>query len=536
MLKHANFERFSLGLCVMLAGIIFYRGVFSASNLDITPDSVEYVVAAERWMNEGAYTLNVSGIEFPPRYPPFFSILLMPFLWLGGGELGFAIIPVFLAGIALTAAAYRLGYRLAGATGACFSVLAILAQPMVRFWGKQVMTDIPFLALTLWLAVLFHRWCTSPPPSRQPNTIWIGVLIALAVALRPVGLALCGPFLLLPFYHRFTVLRSVKYFVVLFIPVALMLVPNSIYNYVVFGSISRNGYHFWTPVPYDYPDLLFNMSYVPANIFALLVQGFGGPVLAAVLAGVLRLSKSMVHRGVASRRIAAHESLSPVVVFAVAGPFWITLFHLFYAFPEGRFHMPLVAVLAILAGSLWGRIVRLTPVVLTTGMAFSVVMVLGLRLLLGTPAPANRLAAKQLATMAETNAMIVTTGQLVYLEPLVARNSNRKLIPLSRNYEYAGKIIATSKIEDPQPAPFFYGDHMCQGLINGGGKFAVPLTALEQTDLLIEYADRGLLYLDLTGKIEADQHLVEDLAKLFILNRIGNNLYRLEKRGSDNSW
>jgi hypothetical protein len=206
---------------------------------------------------------------------------------------------------------------------------------------------------------------------------------------------------------------------------------------------------------------------------------------------------------------------------------WISLFHLLYAFPSARFHMQAVSVLLVLAGGLWGRIMPVPRRLLLALAALAMIGTVVFRLMFPLPPPDRYLAALAMDQRLPDNAVIITTGQLAYLEPLVLRDTDRRLIPFSRSYEYAGKVIARKRIDDPDPPPFFFGDHMCEGLLNGGAEYAVSFVADEQFDVLRAMSRRENLYLDLSGLAERDRPRLERWRKTYAFEQAGEQVFRL---------
>ena len=70
-------------LCA-LALVKLYRSPYSASNLDFPPDAQEHVIAAQRLVLFGSYSIEINGVSYPPRYPPWFLVLVLaPFYAVG---------------------------------------------------------------------------------------------------------------------------------------------------------------------------------------------------------------------------------------------------------------------------------------------------------------------------------------------------------------------------------------------------------------------------------------------------------------------
>src|SRR2546423_163915 len=84
-------------LLVLIAAVWLYRPPFSASNLEVTPDSVEYALAPLQFLEHGDYAIVVEGRPLPPRYPPWFPVMVIaPAYLLFGHDPGNAILPVTL--------------------------------------------------------------------------------------------------------------------------------------------------------------------------------------------------------------------------------------------------------------------------------------------------------------------------------------------------------------------------------------------------------------------------------------------------------
>jgi hypothetical protein len=142
---------------------------------------------------------------------------------------------------------------------------------------------------------------------------------------------------------------------------------------------------------------------------------------------------------------------------------------------------------------------------------------------------ANRKTLELLNRELPRDAVLITTSQLVHLEPYVTRGTDRQLVPLSRRLEYAGKITAWKKVENPAPYPVFYGDHMCAGILAGGGEWGVAKTAQEDLESLRLQARAGRpLYLDLSHADPLhDRSIVERIGRMFAAVEVAPDLYRL---------
>jgi len=83
-----------------IAFIILFKTAYNASDLEIVPDSVEYAVAASRLVTDQSYTIVIDGQSWPPRYTPWFSMLVIaPAYLLFGDEPGNAVLPILFASL-----------------------------------------------------------------------------------------------------------------------------------------------------------------------------------------------------------------------------------------------------------------------------------------------------------------------------------------------------------------------------------------------------------------------------------------------------
>jgi hypothetical protein len=443
-----------------LAAIVLLRGPYLASDMAYTPDCAEYALGARRIAAEGRFGFTLGGKDFPSRYPPGFSILLSP-AYAIGRDIGSGILVVTLLALLGVASAWFIGLRLGGPWGALLSALSLLALPDYLRFSGHIMTDVPCCALTLSAGALYL--------SKRRKTPWAGTLAASCAALRPASLAAALPFIEKGMGPR----RAAA----LGLPMLLLGLATALYNLKTFGSPLRNGYNFWCPVPYDYPALVFSLSYLPACAKALFWKGGLGPLLGACAFLMIRPGKGPDPE--APRRLVRFTALA-------AGP--QVALHLFYFFPSSRFALPASALLAVLCAGLAGRRLWRLPAraVLPTALALAAAASAH-RALADSPLPHRRMRADDLARCAPGRALIVSGGNPAYLEALLGPN----VIPFSRASEYASKLVAWKKVQSPLPKPASPFDHRCPGLAAGGALEAVPWVAVENPGAISREMSRG---------------------------------------------
>lgn len=512
-------------LVLAIATVTLHRSAFEASDLYITPDAIEYGLTAHRVVFEGRYALIVAGRDLPPRYPPWFSLFVVaPAYMLLGPEPGNAIFPVTALGVCGALLARAVGRRAGGVWGGTCAALAVLALPAYRFWGRQVMTDVPTAALLLGACLLYLRIRAAPQASSL-RYLASGAVIGAAAAIRPVCAAAVIPFLLPLLSPRPSPSLALRRLLALVGPLALVMIAGGVYNARAFGSAFRNGYQFWCSVPYDYFAMTFSASYVTANAAVLWKSGLVGLLAAAAAAW---LARRFLARGTGAGAIAPGE-LRGLVEFLVLATGPMLAFHLVYFFPQDRFFLPQLVLAATLVGALAGRWLERVSLPWHLGALVAVLAVAIPVTAQRDEPPQRRLAVDRIRAATPRDAWVVTAIDPPYIEYLLGRESRRTIVPMSRRIEYANKVLTARRIPSPDPPPQGWSDHRCPGLLRGGAEEAVPLVAEEQLGRLAEEVDRGsAVFFDSTFLDDNRGGLAQALEKRFRIVEVAPFLFRLD--------
>jgi 4-amino-4-deoxy-L-arabinose transferase-like glycosyltransferase len=510
-------------LALLLATALFvFRSPWSASNLEVSPDSAEYSLGALQLMETGRYQIVAQAEAFPPRYPPWFSLGLLPTYWLLGAEPGNGILPVLLSAITGVGFAWVIGRRLAGDAGGVVAALAVMVEPTYSKWATQIMSDIPATALMLGAACLFLRIRTGGASPQRRFFLTAGAVVAAATLIRPVFAAMLLPFLWAagqPWKLRIVIARAG----LLLGPMLCAAAATLTYNANTFGSPFRNGYHFWVPIPYDYFAMVFSLAHVPAN-FAILLSGPLPFLLGAcVLLYVLARRATKAH---CSSTGASATTLRDFFVFVLSTGVPVLIFHLVYFFPSERFFIPLYVSCAIIAAALltralgqYRRVASILPLV-------ALVLGIGWRVAQADPVPNRRLAAERIRTHTPPDAIVISAIDPLYLTYFAARGSGRRIVPLDRTIDHTG-VIAPKRVPRLEPPPT--ADDPFSGILNGGGIFAVRVVAVEQLPALVEAARRGRgVFLDTSSMQDADLPILKLLDQHFRSVLRAQGLYQLE--------
>lgn len=470
----------ALALVLIWSLAFLYRSPYSASSLETVPDSVEYAVAAWRLATLGGLNIAINGRAYPSRYPPGFSLLLAPAYTLAPGSLGIGILVVLGFALVGVGAAIAIGRRAGGLWGGVGAALALLLFKQYRDMSRLVMTDVPAAACGLAGCAIYLRLRRR---SHALDELCAGLLSALALALRVDMAAVALPFVLLMAQRRrwWGVARVVA-------PMLAVLAATAMYNQAVFGDWRRNGYHYWTAVPYDYPWLVWSPRYIHANLNSLLAKQ---ALLALAIGGV----------GVWVLRRTRPNLLRRTLLYLclAAGPGSVA--HLFYFSTGLRFYLLPLSIWTLLGGA---GLAALLPARIRS-RSWTVSLLLALALPAWAPVhklfhilPARRVVADRLARSTPADAVIVTGLDPVYFTALVRGGSARTDVPTSRDVEYASKVVTLRRIAHPVPAPML-GHPRSPGMFRGGARDVIAWTAEGHPRNLLAYALSGRpIYLDLS--------------------------------------
>jgi hypothetical protein len=144
------------------------------------------------------------------------------------------------------------------------------------------------------------------------------------------------------------------------------------------------------------------------------------------------------------------------------------------------------------------------------------------------PPPYRRLAADRIRANTPNQAWIISAIPPVYLEYMLGNDSQRRIIPISRSVEYANKLIAYKKIQNPVPPPLDWTDHRCdQSLRNGGAGDAVPYVASENLIDLRNQLTKGTRVFVDTSFMTAEDGEILNQSKMFQFSPCADSLYEL---------
>jgi len=495
----ALFSRYQLALLLLVATIWMARSPYSASNLEVPPDSVEYALASAQVLETGHYQIMIEGRGLPPRYPPWFPLtVILPVYAVLGPEPGNAIFGITFLAVAGVGIAWAIGRRIGGSVGGILAGLGVLALPAYCGWATQVMSDVPCATLIIggcWLFLRIRARGASP----QLLAFWgAGCLIAMATLFRPVSAAMLLPFAVAAI-ALWNLRRALARMIGLVFPMLGAAAATFSYNKATFGSPLRNGYHFWSWTQSTPLQDFFSFSSVGLNGQMLLRTGLPMLLVICLIAEIgLRRSNS-------SARKEAAGPLRDLIFFVAAAGIPMLIFHLFYTYPSDRFFLPILTGAAIIAGSLLGlRWDGKHQRAICTALAALLPLVTLARIGVPDPVPQRRVAADTIRENTPADAVIVSAIDPVFLEQRAARHSARRIVPLSREVEYTRAVTSTRN------------------------HYIIQFVATEQIDELVDEARKGRrIFLDTSAVNEEDSQAFNLVNSHFRLSRTAPALYEL---------
>ena len=170
-------------MLLFAAAASFYRSPYNASNFTLIPDSVEYASGGFNIADAGRYKIEINGKQLPPRYPPWFSLLIAaPSYLIAGDEPGNPIYAVLLFALIGVVAAYSIGTQMFGIGGGVLLASIIMASPLYRHYAREVMADVPACALMLLACALYLRITSGRYTTARLTWLSAGITIAFALS------------------------------------------------------------------------------------------------------------------------------------------------------------------------------------------------------------------------------------------------------------------------------------------------------------------------------------------------------------------
>jgi 4-amino-4-deoxy-L-arabinose transferase-like glycosyltransferase len=416
-----------LGLVVALAAATAVRWTPPGDVEDLRPrpDALEYEEGARNLAAGEGYCLIMDGGRYPPRYPPGFSLLIVPAMWLTAGQHGAGIWTVLVSALAGVACVWAMGLVVGGPASALAAALLLALAPLHVRWSRAVMSDVPTATAAAGLA-LGGLLCRG-----RGAGAWfaLGVAAGLAALLRSTCTLLALPLAVMLFVEHGAGRAAARRVGALAAGVGAGLLPLALYDLRRFGSSLASGYTYWVAADFfGWANVLgppaAGGSESNLVFYGRLLAGagslYGWPVALLAAAGTV----TGLRRPGAARALAALTLATGLMLLAVYLPFfwqWDRFFLLL---------LPLVAALAAVpAGTDRPRWLR---------VAAGVLVALALALDVSSPgafAPPDRplgevAGLRAIAAAVEPNAVLIAHGDVLLISRLFHDATDRLWVPV----------------------------------------------------------------------------------------------------------
>ena len=457
----------------------------------VIPDALENAFCADNFLREGRFGFYLNGVFHPSRYLPWFPLLfLAPFQAITGdvygavygswtASAGLAAV-MFLSCMQTTVRSGPAGVRdiaRGGLAGLLTFPVLLLSSFFIALTG-YAMTEVPYLLFCVWSMILWTRLATRPGVETM-SLIWCAILIALGGSVRSTAY----PMLLLPFLLVFVREKDWKRRFLLWflaaLPTALVLLASNIFNWAVFGSPFRTGYHFWCPVPYDFMSLTFHPRYAAEYLPRLVREKGFWLTMSLLTACAAWFFVSRKTRGEKMWSIRKWTAWEATMAFALLQSAIIFVLYIVYFFYDKRMYLPVLVMVLPPAASAVANLLRAflkrrrTANWILAGAAVVLQTVVMHNLndyhkaIRGIPDDRAKL--ETLNAMLPGNAVLLSMFNPAVADKFFLQNTERKIIPVNRIHEYTDKIAAPQKVKACDPPPRSAFDNLAPGLLSQPG-------------------------------------------------------------------
>ena len=457
----------------------------------VIPDALENAFCADNFIREGRYGFYLNGVLHPSRYLPWFPLLfLAPFQALTGDVYG-AVYGSWFAAAGLAAVMFlscRQTTVRPGPAGArdaaCGGLAGLLTFPVLLLSSFFIaltgyaMTEIPYLLFCVWAMILWTRLAVRPGVD-VPSLIWCSVLIALGGSVRSSAYPMLALPCLLIFLRERSWKRRFLLWLLAALPTALVLLASNIFNWCVFGSPFRTGYHFWCPVPYDFMTLTFHPRYAMEYLPRLVREKgfFLTMALLTVCAAWFCVSRAARKEKLWS--LPKWTAWEASMAFALLQSAVIFVLYIVYFFYDKRMYLPILVMVLPPAASAAALLLRAVLkkrqtvcwILAGAAVALQVVAMRNLndyhKALRGIPDDRAKL--ETLNAMLPGNAVLLSAFNPAVADKFFQHGTGRRIIPVNRIHEYADKIAAPQKVKVCDPPPRNAFDNLAPGLLSQPG-------------------------------------------------------------------
>ena len=352
-------RRFSLHVataifCFVLALLFYWDAVLRIDfkrtdflDLNPYPDAVEYFAQANSILKEGAPTIQIGYDKLPSRYPPGYSILMIPWLrFLPHNGILAPFRTNQTTGALLLTGSFMFYFAIGRPLAGGLAALLIATQPAFITFSRSSMSDLSGGAVIL-LAFALVYLCLA---RRRRLLIYCAAFVlGLSLCIRP-QLVFFAPLLIAMALFPANVSRTRWFmhcgFVLVVFAVAAS--PYFILNTLEFGHPLKTGYEFWVPALTD-KQAAFSLHNVPPQV-ALISSEITARWDQYRVANLFGTGTYVVPAFIFLSALGlAFVRVRPFEISAFLGGTVYIMATLAFSYIEGRFYVPVFFLLVALA-------------------------------------------------------------------------------------------------------------------------------------------------------------------------------------------
>lgn len=480
---------------LLLAAYLLYLPFELGMSLLIAPDASEYSICLANLFEHGRFGFTLNSDWYPSRYAPWFSLFcLTPAYFVSGGNVLCLNWAVLVFALVLLVAIWKIGMLCGLGRMSMLPSVLLMFMPDFVFYSRIAMTEIPYTTLFVILALVFVRFADQVHPSAR-LCAGVGILVAWAGLVRSTGFALIIPFAVVIFARRIGWKWKSGRVLMLALPVVVAQLTGLAYNWCVFGSPFRSGYHYWSAFPCDYPEFTFGWHYALQGISSL----FGNLIIPiTVIFMVVPLAAAFLD--LRNANVARNRPLLLVVVFVAVHAVVLLGLYLGYYWTDVRFFLPVTIVSAVLFFASINLILlrfasRLRAVLLLlifVGSVFAMLHTECRYVPLTRGRPIWFVELQMSAEIIPKGSVVLQEGDPSLMDFFGFKEKGLTLYPINRTFDYVSHMAAPQQITHLWHPPKTWRSRIIPELIDAGiCRLPFPSTFEEDANQIVSFLGDG---------------------------------------------
>jgi len=232
---------------------LYVKNSYHEGNLYPRPDSLEYTLMADTFIQTNTFKIPVGDFFYPPRYPFGFSLLLAPLFLIPNVMLHYSLYIVLFFSLLTLLTIFYIGKKILDWRVGIIAVFFLGLIPVFFEYSRYIMADIPQIFFTLSGFVLFLKFIEAEDKKRRKVLLFFsGFLIGISWIIKYSTCLIIPSFIIALFWFKRKSLKNFLIKLSFFIGGFLLgSFPQLLYNKNINGGFLKNGYGLWDTRHYD---------------------------------------------------------------------------------------------------------------------------------------------------------------------------------------------------------------------------------------------------------------------------------------------